>query len=48
MIKEGQNVWIKIIGVLDNRVRVSMKDINQFNGKDLAVKEKVKNNHGED
>ncbi len=46
MIKEGQNVWVKIIALLDNRCRVSMKDINQFNGKDLVAKEKEKNNEG--
>ena len=33
VVKEKDLIWVKVIGIMENRVRLSMKNINQKTGR---------------
>lgn len=33
VVKEKDFIWVKVIGIMENRVRLSMKNINQKTGR---------------
>ena len=36
VIKENQKVWVKVIEIVDDRIRLSIKEVNQDTGEDLT------------
>jgi hypothetical protein len=38
-VKEGLFIWVKVLEILEDRVRLSMKEVNQYNGKEFNKKE---------
>lgn len=42
IVKEGLFIWVKVLEILEDRVRLSMKEVNQYNGKEFNKKEEKK------
>lgn len=38
VVREKDRVWVKVIGIMENRIRLSMKNINQNTGKSKDYK----------
>ena len=36
VVKRGQKVWVKVLGLAGNRISLSMKDVEQATGRDLS------------
>jgi polyribonucleotide nucleotidyltransferase len=48
VVKEGQKVWVKLLGFDERgKVRLSMKIIDQATGKELAADKKKEGEDGE-
>lgn len=39
ILKEGRFVWVKVLEILPDRVRLSMKEVNQYNGTEFNKKD---------
>jgi ribosomal protein S1 len=33
IVKEGLFVWVKVLEILPDRIRLTMKEVNQYNGR---------------